>query len=358
MKILSLGLDNSVLNKKSALAGRIIEYGELVDQYVVIVPGGAEEKIQLSEKAIAYGSGGKNKLRQFFKIYKLAKNLLKDNKYDVITVQDQYYLALIGSFLAKKFKIGLEIQVHGFEKYYGLRKIVANYVLPRTNAVRCVSQRLKKQLIDKFKINENKITVVPIFVETKIAGRKKEEKNDKFIFLTISRLVPVKNIGLQIEVIQEITKKYSKVELLIIGDGPQKNNYELQIKNYQLEKNVKLLGWRDDLDRYYKQAGAFLLTSGAEGWGMVVIEAAGYGLPIIMTNVGCAGEVIKNNESGLIIPVDDKEKLILAMLRIIEDEELRKKLGDNARKAVLNLPTKEQTLNLYKESWVKAKSNN
>ena len=355
MKILSFGLDNSILNKTSALAERVIEYGKLVKKYTVIVPSNKNEKIALSEKVIVYSSGGDNKLIQFFKIYKTAEKVLGEEKFNIITVQDQYYLALIGLCLSKKLKVGLEIQVHGFEKYYGLRKIIAKYILLRANAIRCVSQRLKKQLIKKFNVKEEKITVVPIFVPLNLTSRDNHlNKKDKFIFLTVGRLVPVKNIGIQIEAMKEVVKKYPSAELLIIGDGSEKNNYELQIKNYELEKNVKLFGWKDNLNEYYKEADAFVLTSNAEGWGMAVIEAASFGLPIIMTDVGCAGEVIKDNESGLVMPVGDKQKLVEYMIKIIEDENLRKKLGESAKLAVSQLPSKEQILELYKKSWGKA----
>jgi len=356
MKILSLGLDNSSLNKNSFLAKRVIEYGGLVEKYKIIVPNRKEEKVELSEKVIVYGSGGINKFAQFFKIYKLAKRLLWEEKFNLITVQDQYYLALIGLFLSKKFRIGIEIQVHGFEKYYGLRKIIARYVLLRANAVRCVSQRLKSQLINEFNIKEELITVVPIYSELQITNYELRVKTnkDKFIFLTISRLVKVKNIEMQIEAMKEIIKKYPEIELWIIGDGSGREKLEIRSKKLGVADNIKFFGWQNNLNEYYKKADTFLLTSNAEGWGMAVIEVAAYGLPIIMTDVGCAGEVIKNEESGLIIPVGDKEKLVEAMLKIIKDEELRKKLGQNSKIAIKRLPQKEQILNLYKQSWRKA----
>ena len=381
MKILSLGLDNSILEKTSALALRVVEYGNLVEKYTVIVPSRKNEKNELSNKVITHGSGGSSKITQFFKIYKLAEKLLREEKFDVITVQDQYYLALIGLCLAKKFKIGLEIQIHGFEKYYGLRKLIAKYILPRANAVRCVSQRLKKQLINDFRVKEEKIIVVPIFVDIKSAlslrdrtsGRSNltysefnqrlprrpeygSPRNDTgvFIFLTVGRLVPGKNIGLQLEAMREVIKKYPDMELWIIGGGPERErlkklSYELGVASY-----AKFLDFQADVLPYYAKAEAFLLTSSSEGWGMAVIEAAAFGLPIIMTDVGCAGEVIKDVESGIIIPVGDKEKLIAAMIKIIDNAELRKKIGDSAKLAVNRLPSKEQILGLYKKSWEKA----
>ncbi|PIT95637.1 hypothetical protein COT96_00110, partial [Candidatus Falkowbacteria bacterium CG10_big_fil_rev_8_21_14_0_10_38_22] len=192
---------------------------------------------------------------------------------------------------------------------------MAKFIVPRADAIRTVSQRLKKQLIEEFGVAEGKITVVPIYVESRIKNYELRIKNnsEKFIFLTVGRLVPVKNINLQIEVMEEIVEslklkvKSLRIELWIVGSGPERKNYELRITNYELGKNIKLLGRKDNLDEYYNSADAFLLTSNSEGWGLSVIEAAAHGLPIIMTDVGLAGEVIKNNESGLVIPVGDKE---------------------------------------------------
>ncbi len=360
MKLLNLSLDNSILDNNSSSAKRIIEYGNLVEKYTVIVPNKENKKISLSEKVLAIGVGYAHKTMALFKIYKIVKKILNKEKYGVITVQDQYYLALIGFILSKKFKIGLEIQVHGFEKYYGLRKMIAKFVLPRADSIRVVSKRLKKQLINKFRVNEYKITVVPVYVNIKNYNLeiKNYKINDKFIFLTVGRLVSVKNIKMQINAMANIVKKLKSgklkvknLELWIVGDGKNSENLRNQSKKLKIEKNIKFFGWQNNLDKFYKQANVFLLTSNSEGWGMAVIEAGSYGLPIIMTDVGCAGEVIKDSESGIAIPIGDQKKLEEAMIKIIKDENLRKKLGENARQATINLPRKEQILELYKKSW-------
>ncbi|MFH1255409.1 MAG: glycosyltransferase [bacterium] len=374
MKILSIGLDNSILDKNSALARRAVEYGNLAEKYAVIVPSREKAEIELSGKVKAYGSGGGNKLARMLKIYKLAEKLSRAEKYDIITCQDQYYLALLGLQLSKKFKTGLEIQIHGWEKFAGFRKIIAKYVLPRADSVRCVSQRLKKMLIGEFGVNEEKITVAPIYSDTILSLRAKNPplkggagevnltplipllKGDnngagKFVFLTVGRLVAVKNIGMQIEAMREVAGKYPETELWIIGDGPELAKLKAESGKLKVEKNIKFLGWKKDIDEYYDMADAFVLTSDSEGWGLAAIEAAGRGLPIIMTDVGCAGEVIKNDESGLVIPVGDKKKLVESMIEILKNSELRKKLGENGRLAVSRLPEKEQIFNLYKKSW-------
>jgi glycosyltransferase involved in cell wall biosynthesis len=365
MKILNLSLDNSILNKNSSLATRVIEYGNLVEKYIVIVPSLIIEEINLTEKIKIYGSGGKNKIIQIIKLFYKASKIIKKERVDVITVQDQYYLALIAWLLAKKFQLGLELQIHGFEKYHGLRRLVARFIIKRADAIRAVSRRMKKFLIGEFGAEEEKITVAPIFFEiknVKIKNQNDNEKskiknseNSKFIFLTIGRLVPVKNIGLQIEAMTEIIKQYSNIELWIVGDGPEFNNLKFKIINLKLEKNIVMFGWKDNLEKYYNGADAFLLTSDQEGWGLAVIEAASFGLPIIMTDVGCAGEVIRDQESGLVIPIGDKNSLINAMKQLIQNESLRTKYGKMSKMAIQRLPNKEETLALYKQSWEKAK---
>ena len=118
-----------------------------------------------------------------------------------------------------------------------------------------------------------------------------------------------------------------------------------------------MLGWQNNPEKFYSQADAFLLTSDYEGWGMVAVEAASYGLPIIMTDVGCAGELIENEKSGLVVPVNNQVRLEEAMVRIINDDNLRKKLAEVAISVVKKLPSKEETMALYKQSWEKATKN-
>jgi len=184
MKVLSFGLDSSVLNRESLLAGRVVEYGELVEKYTVAAPGLKDEEISLSGRVRIYGVGGCCRIWKLLKIYFRAKKILQAEKYDVLTVQDSYYLALIGWRLAEKFNIGLELQIHGFEKFVGLRKLIAKFIVPRADAIRTVSQRLKKQLIEEFGVAEGKITVVPIYVESRIKNYELRIKNnsEKFIF--------------------------------------------------------------------------------------------------------------------------------------------------------------------------------
>jgi len=330
----------------------MIEYGNLVGQYTILVLADENNKVELSPKVKVIAVKKSGRISSLFKLKKKAEEILLADKYDIITAQDAYFIGKLAVKLAKRFKLGLEVQVHGFEKLNFIRKITAKYVLKEADAVRVVSQRLRAELISKYNVDENKITVVPIFTDLrfKIKDLRKKE-NEKFIFLTVGRLVPVKNIEMQIKAMAEVARKYSQAELWIVGKGSELRSLKSEVRRLKIENNIEFLGWQDNLEKFYEQADCFLLTSDSEGWGMAVVEAAQFSLPIIMTDVGLAGEVIKDGESGILIPVGDEQALERAMIILIEDENLRKKLGEGAREAVQKLPGKDETLELYKKSW-------
>ena len=355
MKILNISLDKDIINRNSAVAKRIIEYGNLVDKYTVVALAYRDDIITLSDKVRVITVNKTGKIWSLLKMKDRVKNTLKKDNYDLITVQDIYFLGYVAVKIAQKFKIGLEVQVHGFEKFYGLRKLLAHYVFKNAQSIRVVSQRLKKQLIEDFNILEDKIIVIPIFLKVYDFIKKPHSVNDKFTFLTIGRLVPVKNIKMQIRALAEIVKQDQKVELWIIGDGPLRNSLEKLVQSLRLGPYVQFWGWQDQADEFYTKADAFLLTSYSEGWPLVIMEAINYNIPIIMTDVGSAGELIINNKSGIVIPLQDQKSLEKAMLELIDNQDLRRKFIANAEKALLNLPNKQENLALYRKSWEKAK---
>lgn len=357
MKILSIGLDKSILDKNSKLAKRAVDYGNQVGIYTAIVPAKKNEEIDFSGRVKIFGLKNSFKPLVLLRIFIKANSILSRGNYDLLTIQDQYYLALIGYFLARKNKIALELQVHGTEKLSGFRKAISHFVLPRADMVRTVSQRMKKKIIEEYCIKEEKLAVIPIYSENNFDFFRPKEGGGVFVFLTASRLVPVKNLGLLINAFADLIKDKKNMELRIVGNGEEKENLVQKVKNLGLENSIIFIDWQSNLQEQFSQSDCFVLVSDSEGWGMTVIEAAAFGLPIIMTDVGCAGEVIKNGESGLVIPVGNKGRLVESMREISSKEDLRKKLGKNAKLAIKNLPGKEETLKMYKIFWERAIKN-
>ncbi len=368
MKILSLGSDDQVLEPGSKTAKRIIEYGGLVKKYDVVVFSKKRHGQVLSEKVKAYSVSGfkyflpLSRIISLVKIYFFSKKLIGKNRYDLITVQDPFELSLVGWILAKKFDLKLNIQEHGdffSEKYWRNENIInysrywlGKYLIKKADSVRVVSDKIRRTLIS-IGIQEERIVEVPVFTDSeKVITRSDKGVNDKsFVFLWLGRFVKQKNLTLLIKAFSGVVKTNPDSVLRIIGKGPERAKLVRCIADYNLERNAYIKDWVDDIYKEYTLADAYVLPSNYEGWGRVIIEAAHSDLPIIMTTVGCAEEVIKDNKSGLVVPIGDQKALEEAMRKMINDNQLRNNLTINAKREVINLPNKEETLRLYKKSW-------
>jgi glycosyltransferase involved in cell wall biosynthesis len=370
MNILIINLDKAIFSANSASLARLKKYSQLADKMFVIVwTVKTERPIIFQDKLFIYPTNSFSRLGYFFDSFKIARRILRDNKINLIFTQDPFETGLCGWLIASVNKIKLQLQIHGdiFSPYFWpasflnkLRLILAKLLLKRANGFRVVSQRIKLSLV-KLKIPAEKIFVLPIFTDIdKIAAApikynlKNRYPQFDFIILMASRFSKEKNIDLAIDAMAEIIKQNSKAGLIIAGAGPEEKNLRLKIKNLKLRDSVILEPWNHDLASYYKSADLFLLTSNYEGWGLTVAEAMAAGCPVVMTDVGCAGELVINNITGMVTPVGDKAALNRNILKLIENNELRAEIKINALSAVKKLSTQEEYLNEYKKSWESA----
>ncbi len=354
MKVIGLGLDKQILKADSTLAKRAIFYAANLDEFLFIFPG-AGARSSLTDKVKVWPSGSDKKLLSLWYIYKNLISLLKSRQYQLLTIQDNYFLAVLGVYLAKKYKVKVEIQNHGFEKLTWWRRLLVSWAFKRADLIRTVSQSLANFLESEFKVRADKIYIVPVPLDIEALQKAPhhfdlhDKYSAKFIFLTVGRLVAVKNIALQIKALAEL--KDEQVVLLVVGDGPEKNNLEKLVQDLNLEQQVFFLGWQEQLADYYRTSDCLLLTSFSEGFPLVISEALVYNLPIVMTDVGSAGDLIKDNYNGLVVPINDLLALVRAMKKIKSDIELRQKLKTNSLASVKNILEAEQTRALIQSRW-------
>jgi len=372
MHIVNISLDPKILDRDTPAAIRVKAYGKIVDSYTVVVPTPSTMTVRLSDNAIVYGVSGANKVAQLWNIYRTLKQLIKDGKCDVIASADMYYLGLVALWLSRRHHVGLEISVLGIEKLSTLRKCIATYVLKNASVVRALSRRLKERLIKEFGVSADHINVISIFVPTDTLGldaRSLDEMDSQHLdklrqtfkeahggyknFLTVSRLVSIKNISLQLYAVEKLIKQGLPVRLHIVGDGPEEAHLKQLTRNLGLTEHVLFHGRKVgfELGVLYFECDCFVLTSNYEGWGMVIVEAATAGLPVIMTDVGCAGEFLVDGKGGLVIPVGDLEALQKAMYQIATNATLREHCSFGAKEALNTLESFEEILVQYKKNW-------
>lgn len=367
MKILIIGSDRELFNQNSAVSKRTIEYAMVAGEISVIVFNvGLQQEIVLFDKVKVYPTNSLNKYLSVFDAIKIGAKIIKERGIEIISTQDPFEAGLAGLLLKKNTGVALNVQIHGdffSNQYYWrrswldkIRRQIAKKVLPGANSVRVVSQRVADSL-SKFNIDQDKIVVAPIYVDTaKFTNQPatidlRQEFPGQFVILSVGRLVKEKNLGMLLEAVSQLVKKGSQVALAIAGKGEEEDSLKLKAQNLNLQGKVKFYGWLDNLGSFYKTADVLAITSFAEGYNRTAVEAMSCGLPVIMTDVGLAGEIIKDQLNGLILKQATAMDLASKIKELTQNQELKKQLSIGASQTAQLLPNQQENLALYLKSW-------
>ena len=369
LRILMFGTDHNVFKPGSDVRIRMLEYARLFDHLsvVVLTPRGYHVEMPTENLSLHPTNSLFFFLRPFDAFF-IGSRIIRQNGITVLSVQDPAESGFAGWLLKKRFGISLNIQLHSdflspffkrnsYKEF--IRFLLARLLLPSGDSFRVVSQRIKDSLIATFGIQPSKITVLPIYVDRKATLREPPvfALHDKypqfdFIILMVSRLFREKNIKLALLAFRETLRQFPKTGLIIVGDGPERKNLEFRIQNLELSNHIRFEGWQDDLAFYYKGADLYLLTSNFEGYGRSVVEAVSAGLPVVMTDVGVAGELICDHETGRVVPPRNVEALSNAIGEARRLGPDMRRMADKAKEVLLHTPpiTKDDYLKMYKDS--------
>lgn len=366
-----ISTDSNILLPESEARQRILDYGTLVEQLDVVVcclgdDAPTSDAMSSAGNVRIFSTRSRHKIFYVWDAVKTVKKQIKE-KIDLVTAQDPFETGLACYLAARRLKTKLQLQIHTdfLSPYFAqeslknkIRVRLAKWLLPKTDSIRVVSERIKKSLSTTQLLNYSTISVLPIFVDiAKIQSapitvdlHQKYPQFD-FIALMASRLTREKNIALAIQAMSAVIKAHPKAGLLIVGDGPEKKSLQLTAYNLQLQNNVIFEPWTNDLPSYYNTADVFLNTSNYEGYGRTLIEAAAAGLPIITTDVGLVGEVLNWNNS-FVVPVGDRKLFSKSILKLVGDKNLWDELSHKAGDSVRDLGNREIYLQKYRESWL------
>ncbi len=379
MKIVSIGSDRSVFEDDSVVRGRLLEQASLVSELHVIVftPKGEKfKKLELGRQLTVYPTSSAGKFAFLPDAYRIGCEILKGvhgqekgkTKW-LVSTQDPFESGGIGYLLARRFGIPLHVALHTdpFSKEWKnermsnhVRFAVAAFLLRNAAGVRVVSERIARS-VRALGVPALRITRVPIYVDVQnfIDAKPTFDLHRSYpeftqIVLSIGRLQPEKNFHGLIRAFAKVRKTHDGALLLIVGSGPERDRLLTLANSLDLGRSVTILPWARDVVSYYKTCDIYAQPSLYEGWGLAVIEAMASGTPVIMSDVGCAGEVVRSEETGLVVQPRNEEELVFGLNRLLSDNRLRLNLSGNGVKEALLLATKAETLMLYQESWEKA----
>lgn len=154
---------------------------------------------------------------------------------------------------------------------------------------------------------------------------------DEYIFITTGRLVPPKGYDIAIEAAKILKENGVKFKWYFIGDGPERQTIEHNIKTNALTNHIILLGLQTNPYKYMEQADVYVQTSKFEGFGMTIAEAKILGKPIVSTNFDVVYNQITHEKNGLIAEMNGKS-IADSIYRMITDNELRKSIIDEVKR--------------------------
>jgi len=304
--------------------------------------------------------------------------LLKKEKFDLIHSYFGIPVGIIGVILSKCFSIPHVTTLIGGEiidsrksfRYRGERSSFALslvpfkrtifgktllWVLQNSKAIVAISNDTVRGTNEFLKISFD-IKIIPPGMKPpnfRVENRQKLGfANEDFLIVSICRLVKRKCLDHIIQAVSRLKDK--RIKILFIGDGPEKQNLIRLAKQLNISDQITYLGYVSEEVKfqYLSISNLFVLTSFHEGFGIVYLEGMYCGLPVIATNNGGQTDFIRDGENGFLIPVGDVEKLAQKIKELIENEELRKRMGESNRKKTQGFTVDreaQQYENLYEE---------
>ena len=362
MKLLMFGTDMSVFAPLSPAAERMKEYGTIFDELHIVVytnAMNAKQEMKLSENVFVYPTNTRHKLRFFSDAEMLAKKIIREREFDAtrdaITAQDPFETGFVALKIGGEYKLPVQIQAHtdflspwfsreSFKNKFRARMGLRN--IKKAVGIRVVSERIKRGLLHEG-IPAEKTTVLPIIISQKETPHT-ARPSSPLRFLILSRLTREKNISLALKAFEELKKQGKLFSVIIVGDGPLKLDLIKEVRKRGLEEAVRFESWTENPASLFAAADLYLLTSNYEGYGRTVIEAACAGTPTLMTDVGLAGDILRDGENGFVIPVGDYRALTQKLEELIAAPEKIAAVQKNLGSLIAIIPSREEYLRAYK----------
>ncbi len=286
---------------------------------------------------------------QVIKIYFLIKKLKIDIIHSFLLDASFYGLAA-GKMANTKFIIASNRGCFKERSY--LRFFKNRTVLSRSSLVIANSKMVEKFTKQYYNLKKNNIITVYNGVDTShficnkheglIIRRELGFNDAKVIIGTVGRLFAVKNHRFLLQIARSLIQEYRNIYFLIVGEGPLLNQLREQSKTLNIEKNIIFLGKKDNIVPYLNVIDIFVLTSKSEGLPNAILEAMSIEKPIVTFDVGGCRELVRESENGFLVPFMNHDLFSNKLKLLINDEQLRLKMGKMSRKIVVeNFSMKE-----------------
>ena len=369
MEVITLSIARNILKNDSRDRERMRIYAKSLSEFHIVVltrkKHGYSKEIHEGNLHI-YPTNSYTRFSMLVDAYRIGVKIAKkeDSNKLVVSAQDPLEIGWTSWFISRKKKSIFHVQVHGdyfndtWSRGSVIRKLQQKTILKllkKAKAIRTVSDRVKKSLAIRG-IDAEKITVLPIRPETENFLKKEHVFNteESITFLYVGRFAPEKDIARILDAFTEVCKTNKGVKLKLVGTGAGEKKIKSQIKTNEIDKAVEVVEWTEDIPQVMNDADVLLLASLHESYGLVLIEAMAVGLPLITTNVGCVGEIVKDRVHGLVVNDSGVIAYACMMQEMIQNTDKRREYGENGKKTAKSIGNK--SMQEYVDAWVSSMS--
>ncbi len=280
----------------------------------------------------------------YFIAFFLSLYIVFSKKIEVIIVQSPLLDGLLGVLLKKITRKKLFVEIHGdwVEGPFLSKKrklaflerkltpVLAKISFRNADKIRAVAKCLAEEA--KKIAPKKPYFIFPTFTDLSIFLCEKETKRDNFI-LFVGHLEKVKGVRYLIEAFNKVSREFPNFKLVLVGEGAEKGNYELRIRNYGIGDRVEFKGKLslEETKEVMKNCYCLVLPSLSEGLPRVLIEAMALGKPVIGTRVGGIQELIKDGENGFLVEPGNPDDLAEKLSILLKIPDLTSKMGEKGR---------------------------
>jgi N-acetyl-alpha-D-glucosaminyl L-malate synthase BshA len=228
----------------------------------------------------------------------------------------------------------------------------------RSDAVTAVSESLRRTTVEQLG-TPNEIHVIPNFIDParfeaarQLPGACRWSQPGERLLVHISNFRPVKRV-LDVIAIFERVQKEVPARLLMVGDGPDRGKVEQYCREHRICGSITFIGSLPLVEDVLVGADLFLLPSESESFGLSALEAMSCEVPVIASNAGGLPEVVDDGLTGFLRPVGDVAGMAAAALRLLGDEDLRRRFGEEARRQAVTRFSQDAVVGRYRALYEK-----
>lgn len=269
-----------------------------------------------------------------WRLYKL----FRKHKVDVIHTHhfNQLFYSLAGARLVGARIIHTEHSVEYFKRRR--LRVALRWMSVFCHKILAIGEDGARALREQVGIPRRKLEIVSAGVDPAAFNHSRSEARQEFgieeearVAIIVARLFPEKNHRLLLRAFSEVARRVTGARLLIVGDGVERDSIRSEMERLGLQDSVEMLGVRRDVARLLAASDVFVLSSDREGLPIAVLEAMAAGKPVVATGVGDLPLVVRDGETGRVVPDGDAKAMAEAVIEVLSDEKQSREMGERAR---------------------------